>query len=428
QIFHNLITTEDPLISTNNNDVANSTISTYLNDRRSKSTTNSILSSRLRRHSLDQILSDGIRVCDVERVYQYQNEIFDRCCCIRTIPLGTTINNESTIIRDEDLLFIQICPLIRINVVKREIRNYILRNASLLINDRLRRMGVQNVEKKLFSKTVTTIVLIHRPTGRLLAVLSFDFHQKQNLSELIFLVVTSRYQRRGYGSMLLSIMVQQVIPCCSQYAVHADLGAIDFYKRIGFIEETNKREINRLEKFMGQYDGSKLMRANHTTMMQKLRPLPSKNELISFEDIRPIRSNCPIHVGISQTLSSSTTASTPNDRIDDISKEQLESFFHTIREHFAPLFVATKNDRDSLAKTRRRTIQLMTYRQLIIYQLLDLSIMNIDLLRLVYYRLLWFINHCQWKYRRDDRQNIARKAECHLKRLFVFKFGFEEMF
>ncbi|KAH9425878.1 Histone acetyltransferase kat2b [Dermatophagoides pteronyssinus] len=437
--FLNLITSEHSFISNsnendsstaanNNNNNNNSINTTSMNDRRrSKTSPNSTLSTRLRRHSLDQILSDGIRVCDVERLYQHQNEIFDRCCCVHTVPIGS--NTVDSVIHDEDLVYIRIDPAASVlPTVSIEVKHFILGNAGALINDRLKRMGTMNVHDKLFAKTVTTLVLIHRPTGRLLAVLTFDFRSKENLGELIFLVVTPRYQRRGYGSMLLSIMAKMIIPECSEYAVHADLGAIDFYKRIGFIEETNTKEIIRLEKFMGQYTGSVLMRANRTIMMQKLRPLSLKIDLISIENIQPTRSNCPIHVGISQALSSSSSSTSSNDQMNEISMEELKIFHHTICEHLAPLLVATQNVRDSLAQSRDSAENLVVYDNLVLFKQLNSSLMYIDLARILYYRFLWFITHCQWKYRRDCRLTIARKVECHLKRLFVFKFGFEEMF
>ncbi|KAH9511551.1 Histone acetyltransferase kat2b [Dermatophagoides farinae] len=452
QIFRNLIITECPFITDSDNMNSNSSnaanqinVTPSMDDRRSKSPHNSsITSSRLRRHSLDYILTDGIRVCDVERLYQHQNEIFDRCSCVRTITFGSPSivgggggGDDSAAIRNEDLIFIRIDPLTfePANALM-EIKHFIVRSAAILINDRLKRMGSMNVRDKLFSDNVTTLVLIHRPTGRLLAVLTYDFRPIENLGELIFLVVRPKYQRRGYGSMLLSIMSKIIIPNCAEYAVHADLGAIEFYRRIGFVQEMNTKEIQRLERFMGQYTGSILMRVNRTTMIEKLRNLTLTSvELITLDDIQPTRSHCPIHIGLKSTTlqhhpgENNNNNNNNNSKLNEITDEELRTFHHTIREHFAPLMVATQNDRDSLAESRGFVKRFFNdYNNLFSLKEYNPDLMNIDLLRILYYRLLWFIAHCQWKYRRDDKLTIARKAECHLKRLMVFKFGIEEMF
>ena len=430
-------------MNSNSSNAANEiNVTPSMDDRRSKSPHNSssITSSRLRRHSLDYILTDGIRVCDVERLYQHQNEIFDRCSCVRTITFGSPSivgggggGDDSAAIRNEDIIFIRIDPLTfePANALM-EIKHFIVRSAAILINDRLKRMGSMNVRDKLFSDNVTTLVLIHRPTGRLLAVLTYDFRPIENLGELIFLVVRPKYQRRGYGSMLLSIMSKIIIPNCAEYAVHADLGAIEFYRRIGFVQEMNTKEIQRLERFMGQYTGSILMRVNRTTMIEKLRNLTLTSvELITLDDIQPTRSHCPIHIGLKSTTlqhhPGENNNNNNNSKLNEITDEELRTFHHTIREHFAPLMVATQNDRDSLAESRGFVKRFFNdYNNLFSLKEYNPDLMNIDLLRILYYRLLWFIAHCQWKYRRDDKLTIARKAECHLKRLMVFKFGIEE--
>ena len=132
--------------------------------------------------------------------------------------------------------------------------------------------GLKNIFMKQLPKMPKEYItrLVYDPKHRGLAIVKKDLRvvggityrpfEDRGFAEIVFCAITSNEQVKGYGSLLMSHLKDQVLSTgkMTHFLTYADNYAIGYFKKQGFTKEIYL-DRNRWVGYIKDYDGGTLM-------------------------------------------------------------------------------------------------------------------------------------------------------------------------